>query len=106
MKTSSDKKPLLSVLVMAYKRKQFIWSAIGSVLEQTIQRSDYQIVCVVSFHDDNLSAFLQRNNIKEIFCDGKMGQTIAYGIAACSSDIVVFIEDDDKFRNDKLERIL
>ena len=106
MKMSINKEPLLSVLVMAYKRKEFIMEAIESTLNQTIPRSDYEIVCVVGFHDDNLSAFFQRNSIKEIFCDGKMGQTIVSGIAASSSDIIVFIEDDDKFRSDKLERVL
>lgn len=106
MKMSINKEPLLSVLVMAYRRKEFIMEAIESVLNQTIPRSDYEIVCLVGFHDDNLSAFFQRNSIKEIFCDGKMDQTIASGIAAFSSDVVVFIEDGDKFGSDKLERVL
>ena len=106
MKAPSDKVPRLSVLVMAYMRKEFIVEALQSVLDQTIPRSDYEIVCVVGFHDDQISAFLDRNNIKEMFCDGRMGQTIASGIAACSSDIVVFLEDDDKFRRDKLERVM
>ena len=91
---------------MAYKRKEFIMEALRSVLDQTIPRSDYEIVCVVGFHDDQISAFLDRNNIKEMFCDGRMGQTISSGIAACSNDIVVFLEDDDKFRSDKLERVM
>lgn len=106
MKTLSDNGPLLSVLVMAYKRKEFIMEAIESFLNQTIPRSDYEIVCVVGFRDDNFSAFCHLNSIKEVFCDGKMGQTIASGIAACRGDVMIFIEDDDKFRSDKLERVL
>ena len=106
MKTPGDKVPRLSVLVMAYKRKEFTMEALQSALDQTIPRSDYEIACVVGFLDDQISAFLDRNNIKEIFCDGRMGQTITTGIAACSSDIVVFLEDDDKFRRDKLERVM
>ena len=106
MKTRSDISPLLSVLVIGYKRQEFIMDAIKSVLYQSIQRNDYEIICVIGFHDEELSSFLQSNNIKEIFCDGKMGQTIVSGIEACSTDIVVFIEDDDQFRNDKLEKVL
>ncbi len=106
MKNPSNRKPVLSVLVMAYKRKEFIMEAIESVLNQTILRNYYEIVCVVGFHDDTFSAFCQLNSIKEIFCDGKMGQTIASGIAACRGEVVVFIEDDDKLRSDKLERVL
>ena len=106
MKSPSNRKPVLSVLVMAYKRKEFIMEAIESVLNQTMPRSDYEIICVVGFHDDNFSAFCQRNSIKEVFCDSKMGQTIASGIAACSGDVMIFIEDDDKFRSDKLERVI
>ena len=106
IKTSSDKGPMLSVLIMVYKRKEFIMEAIESVLNQTIPRNDYEIVCVVGFHDDNFSAFCKQNSIKEVFCDGKMGQTIASGIAACRGDVMIFIEDDDNFRSDKLERVL
>ena len=98
--------PLLSVLVMAYKRKEFIMEAIKSVLNQSIGINNYEIVCVIGFHDDELSLFFQKNNIKELFCDGKMGQTITLGLQACNSDVIVFIEDDDRFRNDKLERVL
>lgn len=106
MKMPSNNEPLLSVLVMAYRRKEFIMDAIESVLDQTISRIDYEIVCVVGFHDDNLSRFFRMNNINEVFCDGTIGQTIASGLAACSSDIVVFLEDDDEFRNDKLKRVI
>jgi glycosyltransferase involved in cell wall biosynthesis len=106
MKISRDKEPLLSVLIMSYKRKEFIMEAIESVLNQTIPQSDYEIICVVGFHDDNLSRFLQINNINEIFCEGTIGQTIASGLVACRSNIVVFLDDDDKFRNDKLQRVI
>ena len=106
MKTPSDKPPLLSVLVMVYKRKEFIMEAIESVLNQTVPKSDYEIVCVAGFRDDNFSAFCYQNNIKEVFCDGKIGQTIASGLESCRGDVVIFIDDDDKFRDDKLERVL
>lgn len=104
--TSEKHKPKLSVLVMTYKRKEFIVGALESVLNQTLTRSEYEIICSIGFRDDELSRFLRENDIKEIFCDGTVGEMLTQGILACNSDFVVFLEDDDQFRNDKLERAL
>lgn len=96
----------LSVLVTAYKRREFIREALESVLNQTTPKDVYEIICITAFHDEGFSIFLKENNIKEIFCDGKMGERLALGIEASNNEIIVFLEDDDKFREDKLENII
>lgn len=96
----------LSVLVTAYKRKEFIIEAIESVINQTIPRIFYEIICITAFHDEHLSFYLNKNNVREIYCEGKMGERLALGIEASNNEIIVFLEDDDKFRKDKLECVV
>ncbi len=105
METSREQEQKISVLVMGYKRREFIMEALESVLNQTIPRRMYEIICIVGFHDNDFSLFLAKNNIKELYCDGTIGQSLELGLKACNNDIVVFLEDDDRFRNDKLELV-
>lgn len=105
MEISPRNYPNMSVLLTSYKRKEFIREALESVINQTIPREVYEIICVIGFHDDNLSLFLLDNNVREIYCEGRLGERLVLGIKACTSDIVVFLDDDDKFRKDKLELV-
>jgi len=92
----------LTVLVMAYKRKDYLKEALLSVLNQTIPRSEYEIICIKGFQDEDLSAFMRQNNIMELFCDGTLGERLVAGLKNSSYDIILFLDDDDIFREDKL----
>jgi glycosyltransferase involved in cell wall biosynthesis len=96
----------LTVLVMAYKRKDFIKEALLSVLNQTIPRSEYEIICITGFKDEDLSSFMRQNNIIELFDDTTLGSRLVTGLNRSSGDIIVFMDDDDLFRNDKLEKVI
>jgi len=96
----------ISVVVIAYERKEFIKEALLSVLNQTITRNQYEIICIVGFKDEMISKFLKENDITEIYCHCKIGKNISIGLNSCKGDYVVFLEDDDKFTRNKLEQVL
>ena len=106
METPLDQEQKISVLIMSYKRREFIKEALESVLNQTIQRSKYEIICAIGFHDDETSLFLSQRGVREIYSDGTSGKRLKLGLIECRNDIVVFLDDDDKFGNKKLELIL
>jgi len=60
----SKENPKLTVIISAYKRKDFIKEAVLSALNQTISKDKYEILCVVGFKDENFSTFLKDNDIK------------------------------------------
>lgn len=99
-------KKRIAILIMAFKRKEFIREAMESAINQSYPRSKYEIICSVGFHDEDLSKFMKENNIKEIYCDGTLGDRLKEGLNESSGQIVVFLDDDDTFERDKLERIV
>ena len=100
------KAPLISVLITCYKRKEFIINAIESVLCQTIDRSSYEIIVSINYRDLGIDNFLIENHCKIIYDERSgIGLRLAGLISAAESDILVFLEDDDYFKSNKLEEI-
>ncbi len=96
----------ISVLVMGFKRKEFVRQALESVVAQSLPRERYEIVCVLGFQDSDLSAFMQANSIKELFCEGTLGNRLAMGLKECRGEIVCFLDDDDLFEMHKLQSVI
>ena len=94
----------ISVLVIAYKRKEYIVSAVNSILSQTMHRDSYEIVVIKNFLDAEIDTFLRSQNVSLIFSEREtLGAKCAEGIKLCKSDIIAFLEDDDEFEPNKLE---
>lgn len=96
----------ISVLVMGFKRREFIRQALESVIAQSLPKEHYEIICVLGFRDPDLSAFMQTNSIRELYCDGSLGNRLALGLRECRGDIVCFLDDDDMFEMHKLQRVV
>lgn len=96
----------MSVLITCYNRKNFIVNAVKSVLNQTIDRSTYEIIVSKNYKDTDIDDFLIKNHCKIIFDERcGIGVRLAGLIRAAESDILVFLEDDDYFKENKLEKI-
>lgn len=96
-------KPLITVMIIAYKRKEFILDAIKSVLQQTINKQDFEIIVVKNFVDEDIDSYISSYQIKSIMSEeitllGKIleGTSISLGY------FISILEDDDKFKIDKL----
>ena len=98
---------LCSVIVYTYDRRDFILNAIRSVAEQTIDRSDYEIIVVKGFQDAEIDGEINKLADSNIYVNEKAhGKKLVPAIRAAKGDIVFFLDDDDDFRPSKLETVL
>ncbi len=97
---------MISVIIIAYDRKNYIINAIKSVLNQTLDKKYYEIIVIKNFNDSIIDKFIDDNNIINIYSNNK---TIAGKMYEASKiakgDIISFLEDDDLFFNNKLEYV-
>jgi Glycosyl transferase family 2 len=97
--------PYLSVVVMAYRRRRFLRGAIESVLDQTLPRSAFEVIVLKDFADPELDAWIAslRPSVRCVTEDlPLMGQMIVRGVELAQGEVVSFLDDDDRFRPEKL----
>lgn len=99
-------KPFISVIVTAYNRKQFILEALNSIINQTLSRDKYEVIVTKNFEDKEIDEFISKNGMKNIlFTEPGIGPRLADAIKLCQGDVITFLEDDDIWSNDRLERV-
>ena len=95
-----------SVIVICYKRKNFLLRAVKSVLSQDYPRDKIQIIVVKAFYDDEVDSFLKENNIHAVFSDTDyQGKSVADALTAATGNIVCLLDDDDIFYSNKLSKV-
>ena len=95
----------ISVIIIAYNRKEFLADAIKSALHQTLERFPFEIVVVSNFYVD-VSGFDPNCKIRTVLMDGTMGEFLFTGLNTAKYDIVAFLDDDDTFDPGKLTRLM
>ena len=107
--------PLISVIIPTYKRSDMLLRAIDSVLNQTwknieivvvndnIPNSEYDIET-----NKKLEIYKNDSRVKVVSTSGQTGGGAArnFAIKHCTGDYVAFLDDDDKFLSEKLEKQL
>ncbi|BAB60035.1 hypothetical protein [Thermoplasma volcanium GSS1] len=102
----NEKLPYISVIIIAYNRKEFLLDAIKSALNQTLDREYYEIIVIKNFQDDTIDNFIKENNIKGIISENKsLGGKISEALYVSKGEIVSFLEDDDLFFPNKLREV-
>ncbi len=102
----STDSPYISVIIVAYNRKQYLLNAIKSVLSQNIPRKDYEIILVKNFSDGEIDKFLIKNEVVSILVNDIIwGESLCVGIKRAKGNAIVFLDDDDEFECNKLRRI-
>lgn len=111
----NSKGTLVSVLIPTYKRSAYITRAIDSVLTQTYQNIEIVVV------DDNihgsdeaiqtqrvLEPYRRAGKIKYLQTPGQLGGGAArnFALKSLTGEYVAFLDDDDKFKPDKIEKQL
>jgi GalNAc5-diNAcBac-PP-undecaprenol beta-1,3-glucosyltransferase len=99
--------PLVSVIIPTYKRAEHIPKAIESVRRQT--HRNIEIVVVDDGSPDNTASVIQaipESRIRYVRHDTNKGVSAARntGINAATGEYIAFIDDDDEWREDKLEK--
>ena len=97
---------LITVLIVAHNRKEFVLEAVRSVLSQDYDRRGFEVIVVKNFKDDKIDLFLQENGVITILSDAKnLSNKQAVGIENAHGDIICFLDDDDLFESQKLKVI-
>lgn len=93
----------ISVIIIAYLRKEYIIKAVESVLDQNFIRDKYEIIVVKNFSDSYIDDFLLNHSIINILSTNpEIGKKFTEGLLLSTGEIVCFLEDDDLFSKDKL----
>ena len=96
----------ISVIIIAFDRKQFILDAIKSALQQTLSHEKYEIIVIKNYEDKKIDEFIIRNGIINIISNYKsLSGKLAEAMEIANGEIVSFLEDDDRFYNEKLETV-
>ena len=109
MKSANSEQPLVSVIMPTYNHAKFIGKAIGSVLNQTYQNFELIIIdnyseddtekIVDSYEDDRIIYLKFRNN-------GIIAASRNHGIQHSHGEYVAFLDSDDFWHKQKLEKQL
>lgn len=99
--------PLVSVIIGNYNYGRFISQAIDSVLEQTYQNSELIVVDDGSTDNSREIITSYSNQLISVFQENA-GQGAAFnaGLSKASGEFVCFLDSDDYYREDKLEKVV
>ncbi|ADL19090.1 Glycosyl transferase [Acidilobus saccharovorans 345-15] len=94
---------LISVIVTAHNRKQYLPYALRSLEAQTLPRDRFEVIVVKNFDDKESDEIILRNGWKNIITDVvPLGGKIAIGLEEARGDVVTFLEDDDMYFPERL----
>jgi len=97
---------LISVIISAYNRKEFLKNAIRSVYTQLLDKGLYEVVIVKNFEDKDIDDYIAKLGYKNIIYDTpSYGEQVSVGIEESKGEILAFLEDDDEFKPNKLSKI-
>jgi len=99
-------KPYITVILLDYNRREFLLDAFNSALNQTLDRSKYEIIVTKNFTDDKIDSYIKKNGGKLVFFEkGSYGEQVADALKYAKGEVICFLEDDDLFMKEKLEYI-
>lgn len=97
--------PVISVIVTAYERRQYILDALISLRNQTMDSGMYEVIVVKNFIDGHIDRKIKEFGYMDIIAEGTMGDRLACGIEYSRGHIICFLQDDDLFESGKLETV-
>jgi len=59
--------PYISVIVTAYKRRQYLYNALLSLKAQTLSRNKYEVIVVKDFEDPQIDNLIKEMGWKSIY---------------------------------------
>ena len=98
--------PFISVIVTAYRRRQYLYNALLSVKAQTLPKDKYEVVVVKDFEDPQVDSLIKEMGWKSVYSDEEyQGRMYLNGLKEAGGDIIAFLDDDDTYMPNKLEYV-
>ena len=98
--------PYISVIITAYRRKQFLLGAVRSVLDQTLCRKNSEIIVIKDYTDREIDKISVQNNVRSILTgECSIGTMLLKAIRESKGEVLCFLDDDDLFHAEKLNII-
>lgn len=99
-----QRRETISVVVTAWRRRQFLADAIGSA--QSAKGVPFELVVVADFHDDELEREVEKRQGTWVLSrETRQGAMTADGIRAANGSLIAFLDDDDLFAPERLDEI-
>lgn len=96
----------ISVVIVAHDRKDFLKEALISAFNQSIGRENFEVIVVKNFNDSEIDDLLKKYDATSILEeDVDVGWSILNGALSAKGEILSFLDYDDLFSRDKLERV-
>ena len=96
----------ISVIVTAYRRRQYLYNALLSLKAQTLSKDRYEVVVVKDFEDSQVDNLIKEMGWKSVYSDSEyQGRMYLSGLKEASGDIIAFLDDDDTYAPNKLEYV-
>jgi hypothetical protein len=112
MKGIGSEKLLTSVLVTAFRRRQYILSALASALRQTLPPDEFEVIVLVdpTLGDlrplvDSLSTASRISLKFVVSTETRLGPFFIDGAKMCTGRYISFLNDDDEWFPEKLDRL-
>lgn len=95
--------PEIAVIIGAYRRSEFLASAVQSVLAQTLPRSAFEVLVVTDRPDPDLARALERSGIRiRTDPEPRIGRWLLDAVGDTRAPLIAFLDDDDEFEPDRL----
>ena len=95
-----------TIIITSEGRKDFLTKAMKSVVDQTLDRKFFEILLIKNFFDVEIEEFCKLNNIRCLEKPSReLLRSVIFNINYINGDYVCFLDDDDMYNTDKLERL-
>ena len=102
----NSKSILISVVVTAYNRRDFLLGALNSAVNQTLSRDLYEIICIKNFFEEDIDSYIQKNKIISVKTGNcNLGEYLKIAAEKANGQVIAFLDDDDVFDSRKLSRV-
>lgn len=95
----------ISCIITLYNRQEFINSAISSILKQSLKPHEIIVVDNSSKHISIDQKYFDKIKIFKILPSAGLAQALNFGVSISKGDYVSFLEDDDYWPENYLEKV-
>jgi glycosyltransferase involved in cell wall biosynthesis len=104
---ASDRGPAVAVVVGAYTRSDYLVRAVESVLAQTLDKSEIELVVTKGFENAPVDQFLADRRIPTIYDrEPRIGRWLLNAIERTRAPLVAILNDDDLFEPGRLAHVV